>query len=452
MRRARELALGFLLCAGRRTVAGAIVARGRQRQDWCADYRLFSRLRMRPEAAFAQARHAAAARLGPCDPFLAVLDDTLLRRRGRRMPHARWCHDTQGPPFAHQIVWAQRAVETCALVPDGSGGMRAIAIGLELLEAPARLPRNATAEQLRQARGERRGKAAPAAAARAIAALRRDLDGDGGARRALVVAVDGGYTNRTVFRDVPERAVLVGRLRKDAALFAPPPPRAPGQRGKPRLYGEPLPRPAEMLKDERLPWHAAHAFAAGREREFRYKTIARARWSGTGGRDVRIVAVRALDRSHDTGRRLYFAHDAYLLCTDPDMPVEQLLAAYVSRWEIEVAFREQKTEFGLGEPQVRTQPACVAQFQALLHALVHLAALAAGPKALPLPAWREPPRRLAFGQILAIARHEATLSWPRSDTTPPAGSKTRFAPHPPPQANPPIIHHGMANAQVYARW
>ena len=53
--------------------------------------------------------------------------------------------------------------------------------------------------------------------------LRSNLDAqEGGRTRQLVVAVDGGYTNGIVFRNIPERTCLIGRVRKDAKLYSPP--------------------------------------------------------------------------------------------------------------------------------------------------------------------------------------------------------------------------------------
>jgi len=44
------------------------------------------------------------------------------------------------------------------------------------------------------------------------------------------------------------------RLRLDAALSEPPPPRAPGQRGRRHLPGKRRPPLAAVLADEKTPW------------------------------------------------------------------------------------------------------------------------------------------------------------------------------------------------------
>jgi hypothetical protein len=55
------------------------------------------------------------------------------------------------------------------------------------------------------------------------------------------VAVDGRFTNSTVLKAVPERTVLLGRLRKDSVLHYLPQ-QQPAQ-GRKRKYGQQAPTP-----------------------------------------------------------------------------------------------------------------------------------------------------------------------------------------------------------------
>jgi hypothetical protein len=50
------------------------------------------------------------------------------------------------------------------------------------------------------------------------------------------------------------RVSVITRLRLDAALYAPPPPRDPGQRRRPRLKGKRRPTLEAGLADENTPW------------------------------------------------------------------------------------------------------------------------------------------------------------------------------------------------------
>ena len=53
------------------------------------------------------------------------------------------------------------------------------------------------------------------------------------------------------------------------------------------------------------------------------------------------------------GSRMLYRQPVYLICTDPDLPLEKLLQYYLRRWGIEVNFREEKAIIGTGEAQVR---------------------------------------------------------------------------------------------------
>jgi hypothetical protein len=65
-------------------------------------------------------------------------------------------------------------------------------------------------------------------------------------RREIVAAADGGYASlklRQRCRSLKRPITFITRLRLDAALYEPAPPRKPGQMGRPRLKGERLSEP-----------------------------------------------------------------------------------------------------------------------------------------------------------------------------------------------------------------
>ena len=78
--------------------------------------------------------------------------------------------------------------------------------------------------------------------------------------RELVVVGDGGYANREFLRfcqDMSKPIVVVTKLRKDASLYQPAPPRRPGQMGRSRVVGARLPSPAAVLDDPAPNGHLA---------------------------------------------------------------------------------------------------------------------------------------------------------------------------------------------------
>ena len=446
------MAVSSLTCLGRHTITGMLTSAGQQFSDWTAAYRLFARERIDMENLFTPVREEVT-RLLPGDlPFIAVLDDTTATKRGRKVKGASWRLDPMGPKFTPNFVWAQRFLQTAAILPeDGlSTRARAIPIDFEHCPSPKRPGKRAAQVEWDQYRMDQKAMRISAEGARRIRALRDSLDASEVSRdRRLLVAVDGAYTNRTVFGDIPERTCLIGRIRKDAKLFMPPHSGGIG-RGRPRVYGIQIPTPEQIRQDESIPWQTTKAYAAGKVHNFDVKVVGPIRWKGAGDRDLSLIAIRPLAYRPTKGSRLLYRDPAYLLCSEASLPVELILQAYLWRWEIEVAFREEKTLLGLGEAQVRTDPAVavVPAFVAAMYAYLHLAAALAGVRApiLPRPKWRRPKpnERCSTGHLIGLLRTEL---WGRA-----LGVIFRgFDSQPDLNTKPPEIMSHAAAAVIYAQ-
>lgn len=413
---ARTMAFSTILCLGRHTISGTLTACGRHHVDWSAAYRLFECNRIDVEPLFGSVRSAVASHLGAKAPITVCLDDTLLPRCGKSIAESGWHHDPQGPPFAHQIKWSQRVLQLCAILPmDPEKPSSARAIPLDVtLQSKVRKPgKRAPAKAMEIYKREKQKNAVTGLGSERIAQLRKQLDREGHSGRDLHVVVDGGYTNKKFLRTEVDRTVFIGRLRKDAKLRAPAP-EMETERGRPRKYGDHLARPQELLADKSIPWKTAEVYAAGKKRLFKYKCHDHCCWpSGLLDRKVRVIAVQPLEPSHDMikGRRLFFSHPGYILCSDPDLSVETVLQAYIHRWEIEVGFREQKTTLGLGQAQTWKADACksIIRFQSYCYSLLLLAAASTKLTAPPQPKWRKKPsttRRLTINSLISIVRGE----------------------------------------------
>lgn len=111
----------------------------------------------------------------------------------------------------------------CAIPDVGLGSAaRAIPIDMSHCPTPRRPGKRASQQEHDQYRQLQKKMRISAVACQRIAVLRRNLDAHD-ANRPLLVAVDGAYTNNTVFRNIPQRTVVIGRIRKDAKLYEPPP-------------------------------------------------------------------------------------------------------------------------------------------------------------------------------------------------------------------------------------
>lgn len=385
--RARRLAVGAVAGLGRRTVSGMLCAGAMQFADWSAAYRLFGGGRMDSRALFAPVLEAALGGLPDGAPLVVAMDDTLVRKRGRKVHGASWRRDPLGPRFQTNLVWGQRFLQMSAALPDRGCPGRARCVPIGFVHAPpaARPGKGATDAEL----AEHRRQSALAKVTAVAAAELKGLAGRLGGRRA-VVAVDGGYTNRAVFGDIPDGVALIGRLRKDARLFSVPEAGGAPGKGRRRLYGERLPTPEALRQDASVPWTQAEAYAAGRLHMFDVKALPAARWEGAGGRTVQVVAVRPLAYRPRMGAKLLYREPAYLVCSDPGMPLGELLQAYLWRWEIELNFRDEKTVLGAGEAQVRgaASAEAVPALVVASYACLLLAGERCGGAALARPKWR----------------------------------------------------------------
>ncbi len=75
--------------------------------------------------------------------------------------------------------------------------------------------------------------------------------------REVVAVADSSYASLKLLhrcRNLRKPLTFVTRLRLDAALYDPAPPRTPGQRGGPRLEGERLPNLSAVAEDPSTAW------------------------------------------------------------------------------------------------------------------------------------------------------------------------------------------------------
>ena len=385
--------MSSLVGLGRRTVSGMLCTSAQQFTDWSSAYRLFERERFDREALFAPVRREVIERLGKEEPLVIMMDDTLIRKRGRKVHGTGWKRDPLGPSFCTNFVWGQRFLQVSAALPDPAmiGRARGIPIDLTHAPSPVKPGKRASDVAWKEYRLQQQAMKVSSIGAARITEIRKQLDQDDADRR-LIVSIDGGFTNRAVFRNIPQNTVAIGRIRKDAKLFLAPEKTITPRRGRRRWYGVPLPTPEQIRQDKSITWETVEAFAAGKTHSFEVKTLAAVRWLGSGDSDSRLVVIRPLAYRPKKGSRLLYRNPVYLLCTDPELPLAKLLQSYLWRWEVELNFRDEKTVMGVGEAQVRTKAAveAVPAFVVAAYAFLLLAGTEGNKEgqALPQPKWR----------------------------------------------------------------
>jgi DDE superfamily endonuclease len=160
-------------------------------------------------------------------PLVVGIDETIERRRGKQITAAGIYRDPVRSSHSHFVkVNGLRWVCLMLLVPIPWAGR---VWALPFLTALAPSERSA-------ARHHRRHKPVTTWARQLIRLVHRWLPD-----RQLVIVGDRGYAALDLLAAVRPVATFITRLRLDAHLCNPPPPRIPGQKGRPRLVGKRLP-------------------------------------------------------------------------------------------------------------------------------------------------------------------------------------------------------------------
>ena len=429
---------------------------GRQFRDWSADYRIFAEARFAPQALFAVNRRGVLAELAPEAPLLVAMDDTLLRKSGRKIPGVAWRRDPLGPPFHTNLVKAQRFIQrSAALLPQGGPGpCRMVPIGFDHAPSVRKPGPHATAERMAQYKQQVREQNLSRQGAGLLEELRRELDRDEpGQGRALWVSVDGSYTNRNVLRSLPERTMLIGRVRGDARLFHPWQ-GAQAPTGRSRRYGARAPTPEQLRKDDKMAWQHVEAFAAGKLHSMRIKTLSPVLWEVAGYQmPLCLIVIAPLGYRPNRTSRLLYRDPAYLIVTDPALSPAQAVQAYLWRWDIENNHRDEKQLIGVGQAQVRTPASAstvpafaVATYGMLLLAATRAFGLHGLPGAIPPPKWRrqQTKARPSTGDLLNQLRYEL---WGQALASP---GFSGFADLSPAAAKPEKPEPDLASAILYA--
>jgi len=417
--------MGLLTCIGRHTITGMLSAAGREQHDWSADYRVFSRGRFKPSDMFGLVKDRLLERLPAGQAVVTALDDTKCRKTGTKIPGVSYQRDPMSPPFHTNFIRAQRFAQLSLMMPldvNAPAAARGFPICFRHAPPPPRPGAKASPEELAAYRRLQKTQNLSVAGADIIKDCRSDLDSRGAAERTLVVSVDGSYTNRTVLKDLPERTTLIGRIRKDAK-FSYPPSEQPG-RGRRRSYGDAAPAPEALLKDDSIPWSKVRVWASGKHHDCEYKTISSIQWRKAGPhRLLRLIVIRPLGYRLTAHSRLLYRQPAYLICTDPDLPIQTVIQDYFWRWDIEVNHRDEKQLIGVGQAQVRSKlsvelvPAfAVASYSMLMLASAQTHGFDATQPTFTVPKWRRTSvalqNRLTTAQMLTEVRHSQQLDGP----------------------------------------
>ena len=341
-----------LLGLGRHCISNLMRTQNLHHNDWSAHYRLYSRKRFDEDKAFGIIRSQVESFLPPETPLIVAMDDTLLKKSGRKIHGSKYFRDPLSPPFHTNLVRSLRYVQFSAAIPSGNGDARMVPIGLKHAPLPEKPGKKASQEEVQKYEKERKKASLNRVAYNHLKSLREAMD-QAGPKRRLITVFDNRFTNAIILKNPPKNTDFIGRLRKDTVLF-----HAPDRRkklGRKPTYGSRAPTPQELLKDQSISFKVITLTYRGQTYTFQVKQMTDLVMRMDGGASkVQVIAIKAVGYRLKKGSRLLYREPAFLVCTDRNMSLEEIIQAYLWRWDIEVNFRDEKTLLGVGQAQVRT--------------------------------------------------------------------------------------------------
>jgi len=391
---AQVLLVGAILTPGRRTVTAALRMMGLS-GDW--HFQTYHRVLNRAVWSSLEVSHILLGILvstfAPTGCLVLGLDETIERRWGPKIKARGIYRDPVRSSRSHFVKASGLRWLSLMLLAPIPWAKKVWALPFLTVLAPSE----------RYDQGRRRGhKKLTDWARQMLLQVRRWLP-----NRKLVVVADSSYAVIDLlwrWRQVANPVYGVTRLRLDAALYRPAPPRQPGQRGRPPLKGARLPKLKQVLDDPQTEWRETTiADRYGQGQRTMELVSGTAVWyhSGKPPLPIRWVLIRDPQGAFESQA---------LLCTDLSATPLQIVQWFVLRWRVEVTFQEARAHLGVETQRqwsdmaiARTTPALLGLFS-----LVTLLAHQVG-QSEPLPvreaAWYVK-RWPTFSDALAVVRYE----------------------------------------------
>ena len=389
----KVLLTGAVLAPGKRTVTAILQIMGRSAaSDFQTYHRVLNRAVWSPLTASRLLLRLLVAVFIPQGVVVLGLDDTIERRRGDAITAKGIYRDPVRSSHSHFVKVSGLRWLACMVLSPLAWADRVWALPFLTVLCPS--------ERFYEQRG-RRHQTLTERAWQMIQLVVRWLPG-----REVVSVADSSFAALELLDKVATlpRASIITRLRLDAALYDPPPPRQPRTKGRPRLKGKRRPTLEAVLADEQTQW----------------TTLIVDQWYGEGPREVEIATDIAV--WYHTGKppvmiRWVLIRDPQqtfkpqaLLSTNVEHTPAQIVPWFVRRWTMEVTFEEARAHLGLETQRQWNERAMARTTPALLglYSIVTLTAhllIEKGMTAVRCTAWYQKTRP-TFADAIALVRRQ----------------------------------------------
>ena len=326
--RVLQLISGTLLARGRRTVSSALRALGRgQRPGWQRFHDVFARSSWSPLRLARRLLGLLIAAFAPRGGLVMILDETLERRRGRKITKRSHHRDAVASSKKITVIASGlRWIVTALVVPIPWAGR------LWALPFLSQLAPSLKTDQ----KQKRQHKTIAQRARQVVCLMRRWLPGT-----ELTVLGDTAYSAIALGRSCQKRRVrLIAPLWWKACLHQPPPEPVKGRRGRPPKIGPALAKLGTVLDDPTTTWQSADiAWPNGTTRRLELAS-GTALWNESGEPAVPIRWVLSRDPAGRWEPRAFFS-------TEPTDTAESIVSRFAQRWTIEVTFEEARAHLGV---------------------------------------------------------------------------------------------------------
>ena len=384
--------LGAILAPGQRTVTNCLRIVGLAGEHRFVNYhRVLSRARWSGRAASRRLLGLLVRRFALAGPIVLGIDDTIERRRGKRIQAKGIYRDPVRSSHSHFVKASGLRWVSLMLLAPVPWAARFWALPFLTCLAPS--------ERYAQ-KHRKQHKPVLHWARQMVFQAQRWLP-----HRELVVVGDSAFSALEWLQALAQRGItVVTRLRLDAALYEPAPLRLPGTNGRPRKKGKRLPTLRHILNEQTTAWRRLNVPGWYGEGDRVIEICTRtAIWYHTGLPPVPIRWVLIRDPTQR------FDPQA-LLCTDLTQTPLTIVSWFVRRWQVEVTFQEVRKNLGV-ETQRQWADQAIARTTPCLLALFSLVTLLADRLArqgtLPIPkqAWYTKPRPTFADALAAVRQH-----------------------------------------------
>lgn len=344
------LVTGAVLAPGKRTITQVLRVMGLAEHVGFARYHeVLNRARWDARAVARQLLLHLLDKLLPSGPVVIGIDDTIERRWGAKIKARGIYRDPVRSSKGHFVKTSGlRWLSLMVVLPIRWSGRHWALPFLTVLAPSARWSE----------KHRKRHKTLTDWARQAILQTKRWLPD-----RRLIFVADSGFAALDLLAAVRGHVCVITRLRLDAALYKPAPPRRKGQRGRSRLKGDRLPSLKSVLEGQKTVWTrvVVSQWYNAQQRTLLTAT-GTALWykAGVAPVPIRWVLVRDPAGEHAP---------AAFLSTDLKATPAMILGWFVSRWRVETTFQEVRTHLGVETQRqwsdlaiLRTTPALLGLF------------------------------------------------------------------------------------------